>query len=252
MNILIVEDEAISAQGLEQSLTKLDNNHKIVGKTASVAKTVEFLNNNPQPDIIFMDIHLEDDLCFEIFKQCNVESPVIFTTAYDQHAIEAFNTNGIAYLLKPFTDQDLAEAVGKLKKLLALGQRNAIKNSMESITLKQQRKSQRLTFRIGDGYTSVLIDDIAYLLSEDHYTTLVTTTNKQLVINPPLAEMEKQLDEEKFFRISRNCITNINAIEKVSHYFNGRLKLTLKPKPNSDIFVSRQRVKDFLDWYGVI
>ena len=251
MNILIVEDEAISAQGLEQSLIKLDNSNKIVGKTASVAKTVEFLNNNPLPDLIFMDIHLEDDLCFEIFKQCNVESPVIFTTAYDQYAIEAFNTNGIAYLLKPYTDEDIAEAMNKLTRLMAIGQRNAIEKSIEAIA-KPSKKPQRMTFRIGDSYTSVLIDDIAYLLSEDHYTTLVTTSNKQLIINPSLADMEVQLDEEKFFRISRGCITNINAIERVSHYFNGRLKLTLKPKPNGDIFVSRQRVRDFLDWYGVI
>lgn len=250
MNILIVEDEAISAKGLEQSLTKLDHNYKIVGKTASVAKTVEFLNNNPQPDLIFMDIHLEDDLCFEIFKQCNVESPVIFTTAYDQYAIEAFNTNGIAYLLKPYTDEEVADAIKKLTRILALGQRHAIEKSMAA--MQQQKKPQRLTFRIGDSYTSVLIDDIAYLLSEDHYTTLVTTSNKQLIINPSLADMELQLDKEKFFRISRGCITNINAIEKVSHYFNGRLKLTLKPKPSGDVFVSRQRVRDFLDWYGVI
>lgn len=250
MNILIVEDEAISAKGLEQSLTKLDHNYKIVGKTASVAKTVDFLNSHPQPDIIFMDIHLEDDICFEIFRQCNVESPVIFTTAYDQYAIEAFNTNGIAYLLKPYTDEELADAIGKLKRLLAIGQRNAIEKSMTA--LQPQKKPQRLTFRIGDSYTSVLTDDIAYLLSEDHYTTLVTTSNKQLIINPSLADMETQLDEEKFFRISRSFIININSIEKVSHYFNGRLKLTIRPKPNEDVFVSRQRVKDFLEWYGVI
>ncbi len=251
MNILIVEDEAISAQGLEQSLIKLDNNNKIVGKTASVAKTVEFIHNNPQPDLIFMDIHLEDDLCFEIFKQCSVDSPVIFTTAYDQYAIEAFNTNGIAYLLKPYTDEELAEAISKLTKILAIGQRNAIEKSMEAIA-KPSKKPQRLTFRIGDSYTSVLTDDIAFLQSEDHYTTLVTFSNKQLIINPSLADMEAQLDEEKFFRISRSFIVNINSIEKVSHYFNGRLKLTLKPRQDSDIFVSRQRVKNFLDWYGVI
>lgn len=250
MNILIVEDEAISAKGLEQSLLKLDSGNRIVGKTASVAKTVEFLKKNPQPDLIFMDIHLEDELCFEIFNKCEVESPVIFTTAYDQYAIEAFNANGIAYLLKPFTDEDLAEAVSKLKRLLAIGQRNAIEKSMAA--LQPQKKPQRMTFRIGDSYTSVMIDDIAYLVSEDHYTTLVTTASKQLIINPSLAEMEEQLDEEKFFRISRSFIININSIEKVSHYFNGRLKLTIRPKPDEEVFVSRQRVKDFLDWYGVI
>lgn len=251
MNILIVEDEALSAMGLEQSLRKLSDGNKIVGKTTSVANTVEFLKNNPQPELIFMDIHLEDDLCFEIFNQCNVESPVIFTTAYDQYAIDAFNANGIAYLLKPYTDEELAEAIAKLTKLLAIGQRSAIEKSMAEIA-QPQKKPQRMTFRIGDSYTSVMVDDIAYLISEDHYTTLVTSSNKQLIINPSLTEMEAQLEEDKFFRISRSYIVNINSIEKVSHYFNGRLKLTLRPKPESDIFVSRQRVKDFLDWYGVI
>jgi len=251
MNILIVEDELISAKGLEQSLAKLDNGYKVVAHTTSVANTVEYLKNNPHPDLIFMDIHLEDDLCFEIFDQCNVESPVIFTTAYDQYAIEAFNANGIAYLLKPFTDDELQDAIYKLTRLLALGQRKAIEQSMAAI-IQPQKKPQRLTFRIGDSYTSVLVDEIAYLISEDHYTTLVTSTNKQFIINPSLSEMEAQLDEEKFFRISRGCIINVNSIEKVSHYLNGRLKLVLKPKPETDIFVARQRVKDFLDWFGVI
>lgn len=251
MNILIVEDEAISAKGLEQSLKKLGDSYNVVGKTASVAKTVEYLKNNPQPELIFMDIHLEDDLCFEIFNQCDVESPVIFTTAYDQYAIEAFNANGIAYLLKPYTEDELAEAIAKLTKLLALGQRNAIEKSMAAFT-QPQKKPQRMTFRIGDSYVSIMVDEIAYLISEDHYTTLVTSTNKHLIINPSLAEMEAQLEEEKFFRISRSFIININSIEKVSHHFNGRLKLVLKPKTEEDVFVSRQRVKDFLDWYGVI
>lgn len=251
MNVLIVEDEVISAQGLEQSLKKLSDRYKIVGKTTSVAKTVEYLKNNPQPELIFMDIHLEDDICFEIFNQCTVESPVIFTTAYDQYAIDAFNANGIAYLLKPYTDEELAEAISKLTRLLALGQRSAIEKSMAAI-VQPQKKPQRMTFRIGDSYTSVMVDEIAYLISEDHYTTLVTFANRQLIINPSLADMETQLEEEKFFRISRSYIVNINSIEKVSHYFNGRLKMTLKPKPDGDVFVSRQRVKDFLDWYGVI
>jgi len=250
MNILIVEDELLSAKGLEQSLTKLDNGYKVVAHTTSVANTVEYLKTNTQPDLIFMDIHLEDDLCFEIFNQCQVESPVIFTTAYDQYAIDAFNTNGIAYLLKPFTDEDLVAALAKFTKLMALGQRNAIQQSMQA--LMPQKKLQRITFRIGDNYTSVVIDDIAYFLSEDHYTTLVTTSDKHAVINPSLSDLEGQLDAEKFFRISRGCIVNINSIEKVSHHFNGRLKLILRPKPEMDIFVSRQRVKDFLDWYGVL
>jgi len=250
MNILIVEDEAISAQGLEQSLKKLDSSYNIVGKTTSVAKTVEYLKKNPQPDLFFMDIHLEDDLCFEIFTQVNIEAPVIFTTAYDQYAIEAFNANGIAYLLKPYTDEELAEAIKKLTKLLALGQRNAIDRCMIEIAKPQKR--ERLTFRVGDSYVPVMIEDIAYFIAEDHYTTLVTSSNKQLIINPSLAEMEEQLDSTKFYRISRSMVVNINAIEKVSHYFNGRLKLTLRPQTNDDIFVSRQRVKDFLEWYGVL
>ena len=250
MNILIVEDELLSAKGLEQSLIRLDNGYKIVAHTTSVANTIEYLKTNPQPDLIFMDIHLEDDLCFEIFNNCNVESPVIFTTAYDQYAIDAFNSNGIAYLLKPFTDEDLVAALNKLTKLMALGYRNAIQQSMQ--TLMSPKKLQRITFRVGDTYTSVLTDDIAYFVSEDHYTTLVTTANKHAVINPSLGDLEVQLDKDKFFRISRSCIININSIDKVSHHFNGRLKLTLRPRAESDIFVSRQRVKEFLDWYGVM
>lgn len=251
MNILIVEDEHLSAQGLELSLTKLDNSYNVVAKTTSVAKTIEYLKTNPKLDLIFMDIHLEDDICFEIFNNFEIETPVIFTTAYDQYAIEAFNTNGIAYLLKPYTTEELAASLRKFSKLVAIGQRRAIQQSMETL-MYPQKKLQRITYRIGDTYVSILTNDIAYFLSEDHYTTIVTTTNKHATIDPSLSDLEKQLEPEKFFRISRSCIININSIEKVSHHFNGRLKISLKPKPESDIYVSRQRVKEFLEWYGLI
>ena len=201
--------------------------------------------------VIFMDIHLEDDLCFKIFSECTVESPVIFTTAYNQYAIEAFNANGIAYLLKPYTNDDLKAALDKFVRLLAASQRNAIQHSIAAF-LNVPKRPKRMSFRVGDSYVSLTANDIAYLGAEEHYTTITTFAGKQVIINPTMTEMETHLDSDTFFRISRSYIVNIDAIEKVVHHFNGRLKLTVKPNIGHDLFVSRQRVKDFLEWFGVI
>lgn len=255
MKILIIEDEILAAEELARMLTEINPKNIIVKTIASVAESVKWLSNNDAPDVIFMDIHLEDDVCFSIFDQIEVKSPVIFTTAYDQYALEAFNANGVAYLLKPIDNDELCDTLKKLnnyvnfniEKLQKAGE-DILQNKQ---TVKQKCNTSRIAIRKGDSYTYISIEDAAYFYSDEHYTFVVTQNNERNLINSPLNELEEILDNDKFFRVSRNCIVNICSIDKISKHISGRLKLKLSPDFGTDLFVARNRMKDFVNWLGI-
>lgn len=256
MKYLIIEDEPLAQEELIRMLKSLDPNFELLASLYSVNESIGWLNNNAQPDIIFMDIHLSDSICFDIFDKVKVTAPVIFTTAYDQYAIEAFKTNGIAYLLKPIEEEELIVALKKYQTLTSANveELSTIHTQIQKLSTQntprpsQNGYKERLVAKVGDNYQHLVMDDIAYFYSEDHYTFVATKDNQRYIINYTLDTLVEQLNPQQFFRISRQFILNINSICSVAKHFNGRLKITIKPAFAEDIYVSRNRVQMFLAW----
>src|SRR5690606_12468790 len=202
-------------------------------------------------DLILMDIRLADGNCFEIFNHVTVTTPVIFTTAYDEHAIKAFKLNSIDYLLKPFDEKELGLALTKFEKLYADQPVKTEPRNYEQ--LLNNRAKNRFLISKGENYHYIETNDIAHFYSEDGVVFLHTFSDRRYVINYTLDQLELQLDQRLFFRVSRNCISQLKAIENVAKYFNSRLKLTFRPICPHEVLVSRVRVPDFLKWMdGII
>lgn len=243
---LIVEDERFAYEEIKRMVERLRPGYLFAQRTESVADTVAFLENN-SVDLILLDIRLADGTCFEIFEQLKVSTPIIFTTAYDEHAIKAFKVNSIDYLLKPIEESDLLTALEKYEQLKNEKQTVVDYKKLEETLLGRQKKN-RFLVQVGDVYHSINTTDIAFFYSEDKVVFLHTFSNKKYIIDYTLDQTEQQLDERNFFRVSRSCIANINSIKRISKYFNSRIKLTFEPDCPLEILVSRVRVPDFLKW----
>ena len=202
---------------------------------------MEWLRKNTA-DLIFLDIQLLDGCCFDIFSVVEVRTPIIFTTAYDQYALKAFKVNSVDYLLKPIDEDELVAAVRKMDYKY-----DNIRNLMESF-IPTDRYKTRISVKTGDIYRFLLIDDVAYFISEDGFTYAVTNDEKKHIVDYTIGSLETQLDPKRFFRVSRGCIVSINSIEKITAYFNSRLKVTLKGRKNVSMILSRVRVPYFLNW----
>lgn len=248
MRYLIIEDEPLAQEELVRMLKALDPNFILLASIDSVKQSIEWFNTNEQPDIVFMDIHLSDNICFEIFNKVEITAPVIFTTAYDQYAIEAFKTNGIAYLLKPIEEDELIAALKKFRTLTNTNiELSSIHSHIQQLSTLNSYK-ERVLAKVGDNYQHVAMQDVAYFYSEDHYTFVATKDKQRYIINYTLDTLVEQINPQQFFRISRQFIVNINAINNISKHFNGRLKITVTPSFSEDIYVSRNRVQTFLAW----
>lgn len=243
---LIVEDERFAYDEMKRMITQLRPNYELAGRTKTVKETVLFLRKNTV-QLILLDINLADGSCFNIFKQISISTPVIFTTAYDEHAIQAFKVNSIDYLLKPVEEADLLMALNKYEQLYIPQKHEFDYAKLEEVLMKNHKKN-RFMVQIGDTYYHINTSDIAFFYSEDKVVFLHTFSNKRYIIDYTLTQIEEQLDEKMFFRVFRNCIANINSVKKITKYFNGRLKLILHPDCPHDIVVSRERVSDFLKW----
>jgi len=242
---LIVEDERLAYQELKRMMSQLRPDFILAGRTESITTTLDFLKNN-KVDLILLDIRLSDGDSFEIFNHINISTPVIFTTAYDEHAIQAFKLNSIDYLLKPIEEEALAIALSKYEQLYR-SQSNPFNYKILEGIIPQQTK-KRFLIQKGDSYSYIESEDIAFFYSEDKVVFAHTCADKRYIINYTLDQLEKRLDTKSFFRVSRNCIANIRSIKNISKYFNNRLKLTLSPECPHEILVSRLRVNDFLQW----
>ena len=255
MNILIVEDELPAAQKLERLLKRHDPSFEIIGHTQSIKMTVDWLKNAATlPDLIFMDIQLSDGLSFDIFKQIPIEKPVIFTTAFDQYAIEAFKTNSIDYLLKPITFDSLSKSMEKmetLKKNLQDDDKEEY-GQLEALLGKLQQKKYKSRFlvKIGEHIKSIQADEIALFYAEGRTVYLVTNEERKFIVDFTLETLEEMLDPGHFFRLSRSFIVQIDAIKDAIVYSSSRLKLILNQKIDKEIVVSRDKVNDFKRWFG--
>lgn len=246
MKYLIVEDERFAYLEIKRMMAKLCPDYTLIGRTESVADTVLFLSNNPV-DFMLLDIRLADGNCFEIFEQIQVSIPIIFTTAYDEHAIRAFKLNSIDYLLKPVEEDELSAALKKLQQQHFAKEPVFDYKKIEE-ALRGSQKKNRFLVQMGDTYSPINVNDIAFFYSEEKVVFLHTFSGKKFVIDYTLTQLESQLDKKTFFRVSRSCVANITSIKKISKYFNSRLKLTFQPECPHEILVSRERVADFLKW----
>ena len=248
MNILIIENEKPAADKLIRLLMKIDKSINILGVIETVEGAINRLQENPQPDLILMDIQLDDGLCFEIFETANIDIPVIFTTAYDEYILKAFKVNSIDYLLKPIEEGLLNSALTKFKKLYA--DKDPFKRDFKQILFefRNQFKS-RFLIKIGDKYRSVPIGEISHFHINERSVFLSDLQGKDYGIDYSLEQLQTMLDPRKFFRINRECIVNLESISLMYSYSSSRLQLTLKNMEKSDLFVvSRDKVSEFKRW----
>lgn len=245
MKALIVEDERMAQAKLAAMLASGFPDISVVGMTSSVLETVEWLRAN-SPDIIFMDVELQDGDCFEIFRQVRIEARVIMTTAYDTYAVKAFEAGSIDYLLKPISMDDLARAVGRCRERSAGADLEALLKALAPA--RKQTWKKRFILRLGDSIFPVNTSDTAFFFSEDKSNYMMTSAGVRYILDETMEELESELDPEEFFRASRSCIVARCAIRSVSRQISGKLRLVVEPEPPVEMSVSRARVDDFLKW----
>ena len=249
MNVLIIEDEKPAARRLNRMLAEL--NIEVQQMLHSVEESIEWFQNNEHPDLIFLDIQLSDGLSFEIFEEVAIKSAIIFTTAYDEYALKAFKLNSIDYLLKPIDADELKVAVEKFRE-------NQPTNSNLQVNINDIRKllvhpidrkfKKRFTIKIGQHIKIIPVDEIECLYSENKATYIHTTSNRNYLIDHSLEHWQEELDPEKFYRVNRTFIVQINTIKDIISYTNSRLQLKLDSYNKAEIIVSRERVKEFKNW----
>jgi len=253
MKVLIIEDEIPAAEKLERHLKKYDPAIVIADKLASVEKAVAWLNKTENyVDLIFMDVQLTDGLSFDIFKKANLQKPVIFTTAFNEYAIEAFKGNGIDYLLKPITYAAVAGSLHKLENLRKnLGTTAPLTHLEQALQLLQKKNyKNRFMVRTGEHIHSVPATDITLFYAEDRNVFLLCENRKKYIIDYKMEELEDLLDPALFFRVNRSFMVNINSIKDVIVYSNSRLLIRLHTDCDKEIVVSRERVQEFKDWFN--
>lgn len=247
MNAIIIEDEKLSAEHLSNLLKRVDASINVIATFDSVKKSVSEFHKGIKADVVFVDVHLADGLSFEIFQKIQIDTPVIFTTAFDEYAIKAFKLNSVDYLLKPIGAEDLRVAIDKLKKFT---QSHAsivqdIANAYQN--LNKQYKS-RFMVKMGDSIVSVKTEDVLHFIAEDGITLLVTANAKRYPVDYTLDQLAELVSPEQFFRINRKVLISINAVQKVSSYFNSRLKINSDLLDDESAIVSRERVTEFKAW----
>lgn len=242
----IIEDEPFAYEEIKRMMAILHPDYVLQAWTRTVEDAITALSAG-RPDLLIVDIRLSDGVCFDIFERMPVNIPVIFTTAYDEYALQAFQVNSIAYLLKPIDEKDLERALTKFETNRIPSPASEEYRVLETSYLSHIRKN-RFLVTIGDTFRYVETPDIAFFYSEDKYTYLHTFSDKRYIINYSLEQIGTMLDTSCFFRTSRNCIANIRSIKKVSKFFGSRLTVQFSPQCPQKIIVSRNRVNDFLRW----
>jgi len=254
MITLIIEDEKPAARLLQRKLEKLDVTVETM--LHSVEESVQWFENNPHPDLIFLDIQLSDGLSFEIFEKIDIKSAIIFTTAYDEYALKAFKLNSIDYLLKPIDEDDLEVAVSKFKSRLP----KTTESSNLQLDFEQIRQmlsnpfektyKKRFTVKIGQHLKVITTEEIECFFSENKGTYIHTYDNRDYLIDSTLEILDQELDKKDFFRVSRKFIVPLKAIKEIQVYTNSRLKVILPSYKDDEVIVSREKVQDFKAWLG--
>lgn len=252
MRVIIIEDEHLATEKLSKTILEIDNSIEIVKTLESVDESIEWLSRNGENiDLIFSDIHLADGICFNIYSSVPTTCPIVFTTAYEKYAIQAFEVNSIDYLLKPIQKDRLELTINKYK---SLSNDNSDDNSVLfdefKRILSQSNKEYKSRFlcKLGNKIKSIPVEKISYFYSKDKITFIVDKDGNRLPINNTLDELDQLINPSHFFRINRKFIAHFDAISEIHPYFKGRLKLKLEPSIDEDIVVSSEKSPLFKAW----
>jgi len=251
MKVLIIEDETLAAEKLEKTLSEVDKTIEVLQVLTSVDDSIDWLKNNEHPDLIFSDIHLADGICFNIYSEINPRCPIVFTTAYEKYAIQAFEVNSIDYLLKPVQRIRLEGSIKKYKLLKRTEQDNKSElfNEFKSLLTDTNKEyKSRFLCKLGNKIKSIPTENIKYFYSQDKITFIMDKNAQRLPINNTLDEIDNLVDPSIFFRVNRKFIIQFNAIEEIHPYFKGRLKLKLNPNIDEDLVVSTDKSPLFKAW----
>ncbi|MCE1188579.1 MAG: LytTR family DNA-binding domain-containing protein [Ignavibacteria bacterium] len=255
MNIrtVIIEDEKSNANRLIRLLGQLRPDYIVLSVLESIEDTISWVVNNPPPDVFFMDVQLSDGLCFEIFQKVEIEVPIIFTTAFDEFAINAFKVNSVDYLLKPLDRVDLESALLKFEKLHlspAQNQLTELGNFLKSLRGEKNSFKNRFLVKHKNAQISISTDETAYFMLKSSLLYLFTFDKRKYLLESYLEDLEKTLNPDQFFRINRQCIVQVNSVKMILEYPGSRLKLLLEPPFEQDVIVSREKVSQFKAWMG--
>jgi DNA-binding LytR/AlgR family response regulator len=247
MKVLIVEDEQPASQKLIRLLEEVNQDIIVLDVLKSVEDTTNWMVSHQSPDLIFMDIQLEDGICFEIFEKCEIKTPVIFTTAYDEYSLKAFKVNSVDYLLKPVAIDELRKAIEKFREVYS--QKNDFSGIESLINQLQPKTKERFLVKIGEHYRSVPVTHINCFFIRERCSLMNINDGKIYPVDYSLDKVEQMVDSKMFFRVNRNIIVNFSAIQDIIAYSSSRLKIVLAAwKENDEILVSRERVAEFKEW----
>ncbi len=250
MRAVIIEDEKPAAEKLIKAIQKTQSAIEVVAVLNSIKTSVDWLQENPMPDLLFMDIELSDGLSFKIFEKVNISSPVIFCTAFDEYWQEAFEHNSIDYLLKPVKQDKLETALNKYDKL-----KQHFASSFQHLMQWQQQPAgtgykKRFLVKRGVDYITVRTEDIAYFYATHKLVCMVDNKNQKFILDQSLADIEKQLDPLQFYRVNRKYLVQLTAIKKIKTYPKSKLQLEIEPVVNEEVIVSQENVSAFKEWMG--
>lgn len=250
MRVVIIEDEPQAADRLNHLVKELKPDASVLAQLDTVKRSIEWIQNHPPVDVIFMDIQLADGLSFEIFEKTEVRSPIIFTTAYNEYALKAFKVNSIDYILKPVDKEELQAAFAKYDNLVrtppdASKMMESISYAMQMLTKKYK---ERFVLKVGEHLKSVEVTDILFFFSLEKTTFAQTRDGRKHILDFTLDQLEQLLNPDRFFRINRKHIIAVDSIQDMISHVNSRLKLVLKTSDDDDVIVARERVQEFKDW----
>jgi len=252
MNALIIEDEYPAAERLEKLIKKLDPHIEIAGVIDSVESAKRWFASEAAVDLIFSDIQLSDGLSFQIFEAFPAHSPIIFTTSYDEYAIKAFRVKSIDYLLKPIKLHELQRAIDKYKNFKGDFSPQVYSQKIDSLikSLEIRNRTHKMRFLVKNGEQLIPIhqEQIAYFYTANEMACLVGCDGRQFLIDHTLEELESMIDPLCFFRLNRQFIARVTAIQRIHSYFNGKLKIDLRPETAQEVLVSREKASAFKAW----
>lgn len=246
MKILIVEDETAAYDSLVEILHDIDPNIQIMGNTESVRQTIDWLGSNPEPDLILMDIHLSDGSSFLIFESLEIETPIIFTTAYDEYAIEAFKVNSIDYLLKPIKTEELERAIQKFKKWTQPEMDEYLSRLAQLIPTK--RYKEKMLIPVKDKLLPIDLQEVSYFYTTEKNTNIYLKNGNSYPYSKTLEQIFSTLNPENFYRANKQYIIARSSVKNITIWFDSRLLLTLDIDVPERIYISKNKAADFKAW----
>ncbi len=252
MRYVIIENEYFALENLRKLMNQIQPQGELVFSAESVRECIAFFSENPAVDLVFMDIELVDGNCFQVLEQTEIRCPVIFTTAYDHFALEAFRLDTVDYLLKPISEAPLHRAIEKFQRRQIAVPDESMMAHLSKVFPTKTQWSSRILVSDGDGYSFVNIDDINFFFAEDKYVLLMDSNgHERITFFPSLAKVEEEVNPARFFRVNRKILASIDSVQKVSRFPGGRLRVQLKSGSHTrNELISPVRRTAFLDWLG--